>query len=603
MDKPRRPKEHITGDIAQASVALIFKRWGWTADIIQSDYGEDIECNIFAQGQRTNLYFRCQVKGKSLGDEVSETGDGHLSVTIKALVCRQWVEEYFPIFIAVYDVRNDRTYWCDPLPQLRADYSRLSQETISFRLSRETDLTSSRQLLSGEVEKFYARLLRLDNFSLACDVYPVLMPGYRSEPVTSPFVDFKESKDGDQIQLERCQTDFNWLPSWTTILKTLQPRFISGFNVKIANQELEAFIKSARNIVSKASFELLSGEWLSFIFSPVEFTSRDKHPKHQTPFSGDLTRWQCISKIGENLVDDRQYAFAPPEDFLREVSRRHMSWDSYFCVNPELDLAIQLFARVASTPDDHVRADQFKKHIYSQMLPWQCRADEAEALQEAVGSDGFVFKQTPEAETEAGWISGVITMPGTNPEMGMFHLILDWREFGYRPIAVALERKGTLGRLPGKEAGAEVWAMIEKLFGHIYAPPPDELLVTRLDHVAGIPINHKRRVIEFLRFRKSSHVDPSMIDKEKFKESLNKSFQGAARITEFQCESFETSEQVNRYALFVEPPLEVSSKDFIVLIKDRVAQAFDTVEGRKCQKGCDTHDVLSFDGQIEFERK
>ena len=60
MDKPQRPKEHVTGDIAQ------------------SDYGEDVESNIFAEGQRTNLYFRCQIKGKSLGDEVTETDDGYL---------------------------------------------------------------------------------------------------------------------------------------------------------------------------------------------------------------------------------------------------------------------------------------------------------------------------------------------------------------------------------------------------------------------------------------------------------------------------------------------------------------------------------------------
>src|ERR1051325_11553840 len=220
MDKPQRPKEHVTGDVAQTSVALIFKRWGWTADIVQSDYGEDVESNIFAEGQRTNLYFRCQVKGKSFGDEVTETNDGHLSITIKASTCRQWVEEYFPIFLAVYDVEHNHAYWCDPLQQLRADYSRLGQETISFRLSRETDLANSKQLLSGEVEKFYAKLLRLDDFSLACDVYPVLMPGYRSEPVGSSFVDFEESDEGGETRLEHRQTNLNSLPSWMTVLKT-----------------------------------------------------------------------------------------------------------------------------------------------------------------------------------------------------------------------------------------------------------------------------------------------------------------------------------------------------------------------------------------------
>jgi len=83
MDKPQRPKEHVTGDVAQTSVALIFKRWGWTADIVQSDYGEDVECNIFAEGQRTNLYFRCQVKAKTLGYEIAEAKHGYLTVKIQ----------------------------------------------------------------------------------------------------------------------------------------------------------------------------------------------------------------------------------------------------------------------------------------------------------------------------------------------------------------------------------------------------------------------------------------------------------------------------------------------------------------------------------------
>jgi hypothetical protein len=225
--KPERPKQHITGDVAQTSVALIFKKWGWTADIVQSDYGEDIEVNVFADGQRTNLYFRCQVKGRSRGDEVSETDEGHLCVPINTSICRQWLEEYFPIFIVVYDAERGRAYWCNPLPQIRADYGRLEQQTISFTLSRETELAHSRQLLSAEVETFYAKLLRLDEFSLSCEVYPVLMPGYRSEPASTSFIDFEES-EGERkgTRLDHCQTNINSLPSWMTVLKTLQPRFI-----------------------------------------------------------------------------------------------------------------------------------------------------------------------------------------------------------------------------------------------------------------------------------------------------------------------------------------------------------------------------------------
>jgi hypothetical protein len=336
--------------------------------------------------------------------------------------------------------------------------------------------------------------------------------------------------------------------------------------------------------------------------SPIRLMSRDKRREQETPLSGQLTHWQCISKIADSVVDDRQYAFVPPKGFLRETRRRHLSWDSYFCVCPELDLAVQLFARVAPTPEDYLRAEQFKNHIHSQMLPWRCLSGEEEVVHRAVARDGFAFVVTPEAETEPGWISGVITMPGTNPQLGMFHLVMDWREFGQRPIAVSLEKSGTLENLPGKEGGAEVWTIVEKLFGHIYAPPPDELLVTLPDHVRGVPMNHKRRLIEFLRLRKASNVDVSLIDKERLKKLLSESLGSVAHVTDVHCESFEASEQINRYAVFVEPPLETSSAECVTSIQDRIADFFDGIEERRCGKECDTRAVLFLEGQIEFER-
>lgn len=81
------------------------------------------------------------------------------------------------------------------------------------------------------------------------------------------------------------------------------------------------------------------------------------------------------------------------------------------------------------------------------------------------------------------------------------------------------------------------------------------------------------------------------------------SLHGSARVTDFQCESFEASKMVNRYALYVEPPLELSSKDCFMMIKGAVVKAFDNVESRKCEPGCDTHAVLLCDGQIDFEQK
>jgi hypothetical protein len=59
---PERPPAHVTGDVGQTAAQLAIKRLGWTADIIHSDYGEDLDCEVYVDGHRTALHFRCQVK-------------------------------------------------------------------------------------------------------------------------------------------------------------------------------------------------------------------------------------------------------------------------------------------------------------------------------------------------------------------------------------------------------------------------------------------------------------------------------------------------------------------------------------------------------------
>ena len=58
----KRIREHIIGDIGETSSSLIFKQWGWTSDKITSDYGEDLDCQVFINNLKTHYHFRCQVK-------------------------------------------------------------------------------------------------------------------------------------------------------------------------------------------------------------------------------------------------------------------------------------------------------------------------------------------------------------------------------------------------------------------------------------------------------------------------------------------------------------------------------------------------------------
>ncbi len=60
--EPIQSESQSLGDIGEATVLLILKKFKWTADLIKSDFGEDIDCNVFIDNTRTNYHLRCQVK-------------------------------------------------------------------------------------------------------------------------------------------------------------------------------------------------------------------------------------------------------------------------------------------------------------------------------------------------------------------------------------------------------------------------------------------------------------------------------------------------------------------------------------------------------------
>ncbi|PXV57135.1 hypothetical protein CLV62_1565 [Dysgonomonas alginatilytica] len=59
---PIKSNSQSLGDIGEKTVALIFSKYSWSADLIKSDFGEDISCTVFIDNSRTYYYFRCQVK-------------------------------------------------------------------------------------------------------------------------------------------------------------------------------------------------------------------------------------------------------------------------------------------------------------------------------------------------------------------------------------------------------------------------------------------------------------------------------------------------------------------------------------------------------------
>jgi len=139
--RPTRTDSQILGDIGESTVSLIIKKFGWTADIIKSDYGEDIDCNIFIDNIRTNYHFRCQVKSSKKDSEyVREIANGDYSLSISSDTLRAWLISYFPVFIIIYEENSDTCYWCNPQEQVLKNPSKLEKETPLYMYPKKTSL-------------------------------------------------------------------------------------------------------------------------------------------------------------------------------------------------------------------------------------------------------------------------------------------------------------------------------------------------------------------------------------------------------------------------------------------------------------------------------
>jgi uncharacterized protein DUF4365 len=177
-DTPTRPAAHVTGDVGQTATALVLKQWGWTADAVISDYGEDLDCTIFVDHRRTSFYFRCQVKSTADSeDNVRRLKSGDFSVRISTSTCKLWLMSYFPVLLVVHDTRTGTSYWGDATEQVRKAIGKLSQQTITIHIAHTSVLSNSQAEITDVVQSFYSQLMRLSSQMLTCNVYPVIMPG------------------------------------------------------------------------------------------------------------------------------------------------------------------------------------------------------------------------------------------------------------------------------------------------------------------------------------------------------------------------------------------------------------------------------------------
>jgi hypothetical protein len=601
--KPRRPQSHITGDVAEKQVALTLASWGWTANHLGADYGEDLACNIFTAEQRTNFYFRVQVKGTG-EKRTRRYANGDYCVQISADICRQWRSEYFPIFLAVYDESLGKSFWACVSDALGNRQLPLNKKEINFRVPKNNELVRGKESISAAVGSFYKTLLRLENPCLACNVFSVRMPRHRNDAYRDNIWDSKVDEDQNTIAYHTIHREFENLPGWLSALQSLAPGTLWGVRLSSQNLDLERFTRMRTELLSRIGSKAPVPGWRSFVIGPVHFESDSSQPDgaHRI-FWNEITDWDAQSIVGLNkIVRDSDHAFKPPEDCLQTIGRRATSWDGHYYVKRKCDLAIRLLVRAPTSSVEFARAKLYRASLRAQILPWICKKSEVSLVNEAVRKLDLVFNEMPDAVCAAGEFSGVIAPAMMNPHLGMFRMLMSWDELesGLRSI---LEQNNVLKFLPGREGDESAWRILEQLFARTINAPPHELMFDVIDFRRGLPLELDRRVVVISRFRRKMKCAPTIFPRKHEKSrQLSAALKPFGKLTAI--ESFlipGLDHGVACVEIHFQPNLALSSRECFEAIKPSVENFIDSILSAAHVAEEDSYSALHLEGQLYFE--
>jgi hypothetical protein len=582
------------GDIGETTVQLILKKFKWTADIIKSDFGEDIDSNIFIDNARTNYHLRCQVKSTTNDSEyVKLLKNGNYSVSISSSTLKAWLTSYFPVFLIIYEEQSDLCYWCNPIEQILKNPSKLEKDKPSIQVPKKNIFNlSSKETILEEVKSFYRKIQRLDESAIECKIVPILMPNYRIIPFHhySSFI-FESTElfpeiSGDSIEL---------LPSWMSVLKRIDPTSIlTSIKLKSNNTEIDVFLKNLKKKINSFEYKLKDNEWLSFIVSPIKIES------NKSSWSNEITFWNSYSKLNNTLIDDYDYCFELPNNFLRQVSRRARSWEYLHHINPTKDVAIQLFGSFEITPTIKKIEQIHDNNIKGQLVLWSCKTEEIEQLQEILSKNELTIRIIEDKKPEQLL---AITTPMFDPFIGLYSVPMDWDSFEKGNVKNKLIQNKLFDSIPGKEYKGKVPEFLSEVLNKYSDKDYKSVTITESQYIAGFPLKLEEREIFVSRFQ----MIPNDSVKE-IKEKLNKS--QPLNLKNYHIEfglKDDSMWEIPIYELLISwtPEIIKSSKESYLDNESKILEIFDSLMPTKEIDSIqlkNTYEILRFAGEIGFEK-
>lgn len=490
--RPMQTDSQSLGDIGEKTVLLILAKYKWPADIIKSDFGEDIDCNVFIDNARTNYHLRLQVKSTTKDSSyVKQLNNGNYSVSIDSDTLRAWLTSYFPVFLIIYEEDSDSCFWCNPIEQILKTPSKLEKEKPSIQVPRKNEFNfKSKDAILEEVKRFYHKIQRLDEAITECKVIPLLMPRYRIIPFHhySKFIyentELTPEVSGDYIEL---------LPSWMSVLKRIDPSSVlTSIKLKSTSTDLDDFLNALKQKINSFEYTTKNNEWISFIINPIKIQS------NKSTWSNELTYWTSYSKIKDEIINDFEYCFETPDGFLRQVSRRARSWDYLHHVHPIKDIALQFFGSHEITPTIKKIDQIHDNNIKGQLVLWKCRKDEIDTIATIIAEHQLSIKLI-EDKTEICLIA--ITTHFFDPFIGFYSSPMDWDSFENGNVRNKLLQHNLLGEIPGSEYKGEVPAFLAEVLNRYSSKKYDKVSITEMEYISGFPLLLDNRQIHVSRFQ------------------------------------------------------------------------------------------------------
>lgn len=605
---PRRPEAHGIADAGLSKVSFIFHQWGWVSDKISSDYGEDLDCIIFVENRRTNLHFRCQIKSFKTGSYVRRLKSGNFSISIKTSTAKSWIKCYYPILLIIYDVENDKTYWTNASKQIWSNFTKLSQISMVINIEKSMTLEESKSKIIYDVQTFYESLLRISNPMLESTIYPILMPGYRSLSYFDISENIKSIKQ-NELKVDFESSTIEHMPSWATSIQTLFHDQLHGLKIQKSTNEIESFIQNLEEYLQKIQIPKEENEWISFICSPILLKSAEEDTMDaikNTIWTRELTGWWNYSLMDEKIISDLVYNFAAPEGLLHPIARHGRSWDNFYYLDMQNDIAVEFYASIVTTEGYKKSISIHRKHFLSQFIPWICPLDEIDTLNKLLLSEELIFNVIDDLSKNTHEKIGIISTPFFNPIIGIFSMAKNWKEFSYNTVLDRLEKSCLFDKIPGRRGPEKVKEYIISIMDGL-DEPPDYIIIRNPDYVPGLPLLHNERIISVERHQYSPEIEEESV-KEKL-ENCCKKIRLLVQNPNGVFFDFNIIDEYNgrliyRIGINWKPDLKESSVESFNKFKNLIIETFNKImPSKKDDKEnlSNTYTIIHFIGLIHYE--